>query len=246
MAKVRFNEKGQMINTETGKVIGTTNNGKISFDSQGSKALTLEEIGVKVPQPPENMQEHRKNLGKNKNKSEHKQTEPETQSEMIEVKSENNQTSPKQGIDYKKLRKFKSKYEVSEDSTFIIKFGLLYKDQGYFIPIKDEAVNDFPFAQHHWVKFRMWNYDEELDWKNRSNEYNNAVKSLFLNYNKLNEFKIRHLILDWSFGEYDSSLKLLHCDGKLSDESYSLFKGLYPTIANTIVDLMNAVLENNA
>ena len=91
----------------------------------------------------------------------------------------------------------------------------------------------------------MWTYQEQIKWKNQSNEYNNSIKSLFLNFNKLNELKIKNLILDWSFGEYDSSLKLLHCDGKLSDESYSIFKGLYPIIANTIVDLMNNVLENN-
>jgi hypothetical protein len=38
---------------------------------------------------------------------------------------------------------------------------------------------------------------------------------------------------------------MLHCDGILSDESYKIFMGLYPSIANTIVTLMNNVLENN-
>ena len=52
-------------------------------------------------------------------------------------------------------------------------------------------------------------------------------------------------MLDWSFGEYDDRLKLLHCDGKLSDESYAMFMGLYPSIASTIVDMMNLVLESN-
>ena len=52
-------------------------------------------------------------------------------------------------------------------------------------------------------------------------------------------------MLDWSFAEHDDRLKLLHCDGRLSDESYAIFMGMYPSIASTIVDLMNLVLESN-
>jgi hypothetical protein len=76
-------------------------------------------------------------------------------------------------------------------------------------------------------------------------EYNNVAKIQILNNDKLNEIKLKKLMLDWSFGEYDDNLKLLHCDNKLSDESYSMFMGMYPAIAKTIVDLMNLVLESN-
>jgi hypothetical protein len=51
--------------------------------------------------------------------------------------------------------------------------------------------------------------------------------------------------LDWSFSEIDNKFKLLHTDGVLSDESYSVFCGLLPNIANAIVNSMNDVLENN-
>ena len=79
--------------------------------------------------------------------------------------------------------------------------------------------------------------------KNRNwEEFKEVIRQ---NIEKLNERKIRRLLLDWSFGEYDDRLKLLHCDGMLSDESYSVFMGLYPSIAGTIVDMMNLVLESN-
>lgn len=244
---VKFNENGEMINAETGQIIGTSVNGKIYLNSDNAPVRTLQEMGVLQPQIPddEELQEIRKRQSQNRFQEKQKQ-------DIIQFKPEENkkQESPKiqkkSEINYNNLRKNKSKYQIDKDTSFIVKFGLLYKEeQGYFITIKDQSVADFPKAQHHWVKFRMWTYQEQIKWKNQSNEYNNSIKSLFLNFNKLNELKIINLILDWSFGEYDSSLKLLHCDGKLSDESYSMFKGLYPVIANTIIDLMNNVLENN-
>ena len=139
----------------------------------------------------------------------------------------------------------RTKYEITDSSYFIIRFGLLQKDDGRFVPIKEDAIDGIAEAEPHWVKFRMWNYGEELAWKSEFMEYNNAMKSQYLNIEKLNERKIRRLLLDWSFGEYDDRLKLLHCDGMLSDESYSVFMGLYPSIAGTIVDMMNLVLESN-
>ena len=84
-----------------------------------------------------------------------------------------------------------------------------------------------------------------MDWKNRCSDFNPQLKIQSLNTDKLNEMKIKRLILDWSFAENYDRLKLLHTDGILSDESYNIFKGLFPAIANTIIDLMNNVLENN-
>ena len=139
----------------------------------------------------------------------------------------------------------RTKYEITKDSYFVVKFGLYQKEDGRFVPIKEDAVDGTPEAELHWVKFRMWSYAEELKWKSEFLEYNNATKSQFLNVDRLNERKIRCLMLDWSFAEHDDRLKLLHCDGRLSDESYAIFMGMYPSIASTIVDLMNLVLESN-
>ena len=144
------------------------------------------------------------------------------------------------------FKKQKSKYEISSDTFFIIRFGLYQNEQdGRIIPIRYDAVDQIKKAEKHWVKFRMWNYREQLRWKQQSTEYHSASRSQIINTDKLNQKKLRNLMLDWSFGEYDDRLKLLHCDGVLSDESYSLFYNMYPSIASTIVDLMNSVLENN-
>lgn len=138
----------------------------------------------------------------------------------------------------------KTKYEVTKDTTFKIEFGLVRVDDRYII-IQKDYVSYTTESEPIWVKFRMWTYLEELKWKDECLEYNSQSKTQFLNVNKLNEIKIKNLILDWSFSEIDDKFRLLHTDGKLSDESYSIFCGLLPNIANTIVNLMNDVLENN-
>lgn len=138
----------------------------------------------------------------------------------------------------------KTKYEVTKDTNFKIEFGLVRVDDRYII-IQKDYVSYTTESEPIWVKFRMWTYLEELKWKDECLEYNSQSKTQFLNVNKLNEIKIKNLILDWSFSEIDDKFRLLHTDGKLSDESYSIFCGLLPNIANTIVNLMNDVLENN-
>ena len=138
----------------------------------------------------------------------------------------------------------KTKYEVTKDTTFKVEFGLTKVDDRYIV-IQKDYVSYTADTELVWAKFRMWTYLEELKWKDECLEYSNQSKTQFLNVNKLNEIKVKNLILDWSFSEIDDKFKLLHTDGKLSDESYSVFCGLLPNIANAIVNLMNDVLENN-
>ena len=137
-----------------------------------------------------------------------------------------------------------SKYEVRPDSEFKIEFCIGEKD-GRIVVYTKEAVIQFPELESHWVVFRMWKYAEELDWKNRCQEYDAQSRSFKTNTNKLDELKIRYLIKSWSFENYDPKFKLLHANRYLSDESYDIFKGFYPTIINNIIFLMNQVLEHN-
>ena len=90
----------------------------------------------------------------------------------------------------------------------------------------------------------MWTYDEKVKWKEECRELDSSTKSVTVNKDMLNERKIRNLILDWSFAKYGERMRLLHCDGKLSEESYSMFLGLYPPIANVIVEMMNDMLND--
>lgn len=137
-----------------------------------------------------------------------------------------------------------SKYEVRPDSEFKIEFCIGEKD-GRIVVYTKEAAIQFPELESHWVVFRMWKYEEELDWKNRCQEYDAQSRSFKTNTNKLDELKIRYLIKSWSFENYDPKFKLLHANRYLSDESYDIFKGFYPTIINNIIFLMNQVLEHN-
>lgn len=247
MPKAIFNENGELVNPETGKIIGNKVGNSISINSDGVQMFALEDYGVGIPDFPDEKEEPRKDddedfasqgivqINSADNVSVNAQ-EPVQAPGPSKTHSDSGPTS------YKMKR---SKYEITKDSYFVVKFGLYQKEDGRFVPIKEDAVDGIPEAELHWVKFRMWSYAEELKWKSEFLEYNNATKSQFLNVDRLNERKIRCLMLDWSFAEHDDRLKLLHCDGRLSDESYAIFMGMYPSIASTIVDLMNLVLESN-
>ena len=249
MAKARMNENGELINVETGKPIGRHSGHTTTISSTDAEhVFTLEDYGVREPEiPDEEFFERRKSKKKKEEDEDFSNAEntPINASDNVAV-NQSDDSTPLQHFDVQPTSfKSKSKYEVTDKSYFTVKFGLYEKEEGHFIPIKEEAVETMPQAEMHWVKFRMWTYSEELKWKSECLEYNNATKSQFLNMDKLNERKLKYLMKDWSFGEYDDRLKLLHCDGRLSDESYSMFMGLYPSIASTIVDLMNYVLESN-
>ena len=250
MAKVTFDNDGNM-RDEKGKIVNKGQFQNVHIGSEDATPISFEETGVSLPPaqiPPQILEarrkwdeEHGKKESSNSNSEKSNTTtgvpqkrkeEPTTQSAIADV-------GPSSFPN-------KSKYEITPQSHFVIRFGLVQKKgDGRFVPIREDAIEGIPEAEPHWVKFRMWNYLEELNWKDKCTEYDVKSKSQTINVTKLNEMKIKNLMLDWSFGEYAERLKLLHCDGKLSDESYNMFQGLYPSIANTIVDLMNLVLESN-
>ena len=137
-----------------------------------------------------------------------------------------------------------TRYEVTPESEFTIRFCLGFNEGRVQVYTADSYLKQEELERH-WVKFRMWKYEEELSWQNQSMEYQHQTRSFIHNQNKLNELKVRHLIKEWSFEEYDPKFKLLHVNGVLSDESYNIFKGFFPTIINNIIYLMNQVLEQN-
>lgn len=229
MAKARIDANGDLINSETGEVIGNVRDG-VNFNSSGSRLRTLEEAGVSLPEFPD---EESSGIEENGSAS---------------MEGRNEAPAVQRNVDagISSFRKDRTKYEVTRDTYFVVRFGLMQKGEGgRFIVIGEQDVPEHRGAEPHWVKFRMWSYDEELSWKSNCMEYSAADKCRILNINKLNEQKLKMLLLDWSFGECDDRLKLLHCDGRLSDESYCVLKCMYPAIVNAIIDLMNNVLENN-
>jgi len=245
MAKAKF-ENGQFVNPETGLPIGKQYGNTTMINSRESdEVFSLEDYGVDIPEFPDEDRPKKKRKEEDGDFANAGNTSFNP-SDNVPV-NPSKDSMPVQHFDVQptSFKRKKSKYEVTDKSYFTVRFGLYEKEEGHFVPIKEEAIETIPEAEPHWVKFRMWTYPEELRWKSECLEYNNATKSQFLNIDRLNERKIKFLMKDWSFGEYDDGLKLLHCDGRLSDESYAKFMGIYPSIANTIVELMNLVLESN-
>ena len=60
MAKAKFNEHGELVNSETGEAIGTKSGNRISINSDSSEMLTLEDYGVGIPDFPDDKESTRK------------------------------------------------------------------------------------------------------------------------------------------------------------------------------------------
>lgn len=138
-----------------------------------------------------------------------------------------------------------TKYEVRQDSSFTIKFGVAFEEEGRAVVIDVNNVQFTEGAEAHWVKFRMWTYGEELDWKNKCTEYDQNKRTHWLNQDRLNELKMRNLMLEWSFAEASTDFKLFHINHYMVDESYKMVNLLFPSVLRHIIDRMNNVLEYN-
>ena len=104
MAIVKFNDKGEMINADTGQLMKKAVNGKLSFNSDAAPMKTLQELGVKQPQPPPEEDEDDK-----KNKS----NENDIKIVEFNTESKNEEVSDNSKINYNNLRKNKSKYQIN-------------------------------------------------------------------------------------------------------------------------------------
>lgn len=237
MRKVTIGENGELKDAETGEVIGKRGpDGKIIPNPQ------------KAPVPENKGNSH--NKGKNEgNPADSSENTSGSDSEKGSVPPDKTIGQPPKPAtnpshDVKTRNPQLAKYEVTPESEFTVRFCIGFKE-GRVQIYQEDAYLKFDDLERHWVTFRMWKYEEELAWQNQAMEFQGQTRSFILNQGKLNEIKIRHLIKSWSFEEYDPKFKLLHVGGVLSDESYSIFKGFFPTIINNVIYLMNQVLENN-
>lgn len=137
-----------------------------------------------------------------------------------------------------------TKYEVRPDSFFTVRFCLGFKEERVLVYTED-AKYKLPDLESHWATFRMWTFREELEWRNRTTIYDQPSRSWRPDPGKLNEIKLRNLLHDWSFAETDPKFRLFHVNGVLADESYNLVMGLFPSILDNLLYLMNNILENN-
>lgn len=243
---LRITPNGEIFNAETGEQFGTGDlRTGITWDTSNSEVKTLEEMGYDpVDESEEEYKEAARRQGIYVMKSTwevmYEQEHPGANAVDVFLERKSVPMPDRSGQADAGNR---SKYEVRPDTSFVVRFGILETGDGRFLPVTGEAMKDDPDVERHWAKFRMWSYDEKVKWRSESMEFDLLKKIREVNAEKLNERKIRSLLLDWSFGGYGDDMKLLHCDGRLSEESYSLFLNLHPSIANAIVNLMNSVLD---
>ena len=136
------------------------------------------------------------------------------------------------------------KYEITPDSCFYIKFGIKFIKDEIDPAIERLVVCEYdklnPDVTSYWLKFRMWNYPEEQEWKKAATEQN-QFKDYVINRTKLNEIKVRNLLLSWNFEE----TKLVHVNKYLCDESYKDFTQLHPNILKYVHLQLDNILDNN-
>ena len=134
-----------------------------------------------------------------------------------------------------------SKYEVKQDTVFYIRFGITFVDDRLVVCEQDKLNKNI---QSHWLKFRMWTFEQCNEIKNRCcqlDRYKNYI------YNKVKLFRqqLKYLLLDWSFGINDPNMKLMHVNKILSDQSINLIMNMHPNILFFIEDSLKDVLQGN-
>lgn len=137
-----------------------------------------------------------------------------------------------------------NKYQIGKDSIFYIKFGVSFikQQQDRMIIVQyDKANQDI---QNHWLKFRMWTYQQCNKFRDlccQQDQYRNYV----YNKSKLFKMKIKHLLLDWSFKDEQPTMRLMHVNGILSDQSIDDFMRLHTNILFYVQRQLNNVLQAN-
>lgn len=134
------------------------------------------------------------------------------------------------------------KYEITKDTTFKVKFSVREQDGRWVVSRPDPKERG---VEEHWVEFRMWTFDEEIELRKLATQWDVMKKIHLIDHDVLNRLKIQRLMKTWTFEKGNERLKLLHVNGILSDESYSAFRKLHPNIARHIIERMNNVLEYN-
>ncbi len=130
------------------------------------------------------------------------------------------------------------KYVVTKEDTFKVRFGLVQRD-GRWVVVKSGT----PESDSHWVEFRIWGFNEEVELRKMSTQFDPLKKIHIIDNDYLNRLKVQRLMLNWSFDEQNPKLKLLHVNGILSDEGWKNFTSLFPNIIRFVLESMNAVLE---
>jgi len=130
------------------------------------------------------------------------------------------------------------RYEATENDTFDITVAVK-QHEGRWVVTQDKDVD----AEVHTVTFRMWTFEEEVKMKRNCMAYDKEKRMNFVDNDVLDRMKVQRLMKSWTFDRDNPRLKLLHVQGVLADESWTVFKRLHRNISRYIIDEMNKVLE---
>ena len=165
-------------------------------------------------------------------------------SQNNQVNNYMNQNNPKLVYD----KRLFTKYEITPQTYFYVKFGLKWlndedNEQSDRLIITQYNKAD-KSIQCHWLKFRMWTFEQSNNWKSQCTQLD-QYKNFVFNKNKLFRTKIRNLLIDWSFKEKQPDMRLMHVNGILADQSIKLFMNLHPNILFFVQDRLRDILQSN-
>jgi len=132
------------------------------------------------------------------------------------------------------------KYEVQFGQTFDILIHLKLIDGRWLV-----MNGPGPDVDSHKVTFRMWTYDEMVNLKKRSTNFDTDRRVHMIDNDMLNRLKVQSFLMSWTLGTDNARLKLHHVQSVLTDESWDAFRKLQPNILNHIFEEMNKVYEWN-
>lgn len=135
---------------------------------------------------------------------------------------------------------YKSKWQLKQDEKFRIRFTLdEVKNKRVRFTLEEGGSN----IVEHWVEFKMWDYNMMISLRKSATRYHKESGSFYVDHDLFNDLKVKNLLQDWSFAQIEPHMKLQHINGVLTDESFRIFREMYPWVISAIINKMNIVLE---
>lgn len=129
------------------------------------------------------------------------------------------------------------KYEVSPEDVFTIDLYLKQEGRRWILSGQDKN------SCHETVTFRMWTYDEMVEMRKLATNFDPMKRIHLVDQDALNRMKVQRLVTGWTLDKDNPRLRIQHANGVLTDESWTAFSRLHPSISTFIIDSMNFVLE---
>lgn len=156
----------------------------------------------------------------------------------LDVKTAEPSSPPVERVDERLFKP--GKYEITPDTIFKVMIYTKDKDGRWLMmscPGKGVETNV--------VVFRMWTYDEMIEMRKMSTNYDSQKRVHMIDNDALNRLKIQRLMMSWTFDKDNSRLRIQHVNGVMTDESWKAFTSLQPNLCSFIIDEMNKVYEFN-